>query len=65
MPMPTMSNTAPIRNSSRVPVSMGTMVALSKKTIAVIGRTLASDSLVFSFNCSFITNGQTSFSHSV
>lgn len=50
-----------MRNSMRVPTSMGTIVILKSNTMAVIGSTLARDSLIFSFSFSFILRKQTSF----
>ena len=46
---------APVRNSASVPISIGTRVMLKSKTIAVMGRTLDNDSLIFSFSFSFKT----------
>ena len=53
-PMPTISSSAPIRNSVSAPISSGISVTLSTSTITVMGSTLESDSLIFSFSFSFI-----------
>ena len=47
-PMPNTRSTAPKRNNTRVPEEMGDMVILSSSTIAVIGSTEESDSMIFS-----------------
>ena len=40
--------------SDSVPISMGTRVKQSSSTIQVMGRTLLSDSSIFSFSLSFM-----------
>ena len=60
-PMPTISSTAPVRNSASVPISIGTSVTLSTSTIRVMGSTLERDSLTFSFSFSFIRLRWSSF----
>ena len=49
-PMPTISRNAPIKKSMSVPVGMGVMVMHSSITIAVTGRTAASDSRIFALS---------------
>ena len=54
--MPTISSTAPVKNSTIVPTGIGVIVTLSSSTMIVIGRTDDTDSLIFSFKfCSFST----------
>ena len=60
-PMPTISSAAPPRNSASVPTSIGTSVRLSASTISVMGKTLVNDSLIFSFNLSYIPYSIKSF----
>ena len=52
-PIPTISMTAPVRNITMLPSSIGTKKILSIRTIPVIGRTAESDSLIFSFSFRF------------
>jgi hypothetical protein len=56
-PMPIISRTAPVRNNARVLICIGTSVTLKSKTIIVMGSTLDRDSLIFSFNFSFMQSG--------
>ena len=50
--MPTISNTAPMRNAIRMLVGIGATVKHSSSTMPMIGSTAFSDS--FNFSCSFV-----------
>ena len=52
-PIPPTSRMAPNRNRTRVPGARGAMVMDNKKTMAVMGKTAAMDSRVFSRSCLF------------
>ena len=60
-PMPTTNKIAPNRNNTKVPGVIGVKVILNISTIAVIGRTDASDSKIFSINCFFNTKTTSPF----